>query len=382
MTAQGQEKPIRILHVVGKMERAGVETWLMHLLRMIDRDHYQMDFLVHFTGPGDYDDEIRALGSAVIICPHTRQPLRYARDFLRVLKEHGPYDVVHSHVHQYSGFVLRLAKWADVPVRIAHSHTDVSDAEAPPSPQRRAYLGLMRRWIARNMTDGLSASNQAATDLFGWGWKRDPRHQILFCGIAMDPFKQRVSRAATRAEFGIPEDAFVIGHVGRFTEVKNHVFLLAIAAEVLKRDPHARFLMIGDGELRASMQERAAQLGITDRVIFAGLRPDVPRLMLGAMDFFLLPSLYEGLPLVLMEAQAAGLLCVFTDTIACEADFVPALVHRRSLAAPPSAWAETLLRLRAAAPTVKRTEAFAIAEATPFNVRASWNLLERVYAHR
>ncbi len=377
--AREQEKPIRILHVLGMMERGGVETWLMHILRMIDRDRYRMDFLVHLTEPQDYDDEIRALGSDVILCPHTRQPLRYARDFLRILKEHGPYDVVHSHVHRYSGLVLRLAKRAGVPVRIAHSHTDASDAENPASLQRRAYVGVMRRWIARTMTDGLSVSNQAASDLFGSGWEHDPRHQMLFCGIAMEPFKQHVSRAAMRAEFGIPEDAFVIGHVGRFTEVKNHVFLLAIAAEVLTHDARARFLMIGDGELRASMQERAARLGIADQVIFAGLRSDVPLVMLGAMDVFLLPSLYEGLPLVLMEAQAAGLPCIFSDSISCEADIVPPLVHRCSLTAPPLAWAEALLAIRASGPAITREAALAIAEATPFNVCTSWGLLERVY---
>ncbi|MDQ6908946.1 MAG: glycosyltransferase, partial [Chloroflexota bacterium] len=107
-----------------------METWLMHILRMIDRNRYQMDFLVHITEPQDYDDEIRALGSDVILCPHTRQPLRYARDFLRILKERGPYDVVHSHVHQYSGLVLRLAKLAGVPIRITHSHLDASASEA------------------------------------------------------------------------------------------------------------------------------------------------------------------------------------------------------------------------------------------------------------
>src|SRR5436305_11954643 len=110
MQTKTQTKQVRILHVLGMMERGGAETWLMHLLRMIDRDRYHMDFLVHIPGHKDYDDEIRALGSAIILCPHTRQPLRYAREFPRILREHGPYDVVHSHVHQYSGLVLRLAQ--------------------------------------------------------------------------------------------------------------------------------------------------------------------------------------------------------------------------------------------------------------------------------
>jgi glycosyltransferase involved in cell wall biosynthesis len=376
------DKPIRVLHVLGMMERAGAETWLMHILRSLDRGRYQMDFLVHNPEPQEYDDEVRALGSNLIVLPYIHQPLKYAREFTRVLRDYGPYDIVHSHVHQYSGFVLRLAKRAGVPIRIAHSHLDASDFEAHAGLPRRAYLRLMRHWLDRNMTAGLSVSGQAAGDLFGPDWERDPRHQLLFCGIDMEPFRQPVCTAAVRAEFGIPADAFVIGHVGRFTEQKNHAFLLEIAAAVRARDPGVYFLLVGDGELRAEIEARAAALGLTERVIFVGLRPDVPRLMLGAMDAFLLPSRYEGLPLVLMEAQAAGLPAVYSDNTSTEADIVPALVHRLPLSLPASGWAETLLALRASGPAIAREAAFAIAEATPFNVRTSWDLLERVYVQR
>jgi len=379
MVAQEQENPIRILHVLGKMERAGVETWLMHLLRMIDRDHYQMDFLVHFTGPGDYDDEIRALGSAVIICPHTRQPLRYARDFLRVLKEHGPYDVVHSHVHQYSGFVLRLAKWAGVPVRIVHSHLDTAAFEAQVSPQRKAYLKLMHHWIDAYATDGLAASRQAADDLFGAGWEADPRYRTLFCGVDFSPFAAAVCPKEVRAEFHIPHNAFVIGHVGRFTDQKNHAFLLDVADAVVKRDSAAYFLLVGEGELRPEVMARTNRMGLGAHVIFAGSRADVPRLMRGAMDTFVFPSRYEGLGLVLVEAQAAGLPCVFSDVVPCEADIVPPLVRRLSLNAPASEWADALLAARDAMP-LSQSETLAIAQATPFDVRTSWGALERVYA--
>ncbi len=377
--AMRDTKPIRILHVLGMMERAGAETWLMHILRGLDRSRYQMDFVVHVPGAHAYDDEVRALGSNLFVLPYIHRPLTYAREFTRVLREHGPYDIVHSHVHQYSGFVLRLAKRAGVPVRIAHSHLDASDTEARAGLPRRAYLRLMRRWLDQNMTAGLSVSGQAADDLFGPRWGHDPRHRLLYCGIDMEPFRQPVCRAAVRAEFGIPDDAFVIGHVGRFTEQKNHAFLLEIAAAVLAREPDVRFLLVGEGELRAVMEAKAAALGIAGRVIFAGVRSDVPQLMLGAMDAFLLPSLYEGLPLVLMEAQAAGLPCVYSDTTAAEAAIVPALVHRLPLSLPASCWAERLLSLRASGPAISRAAALAIAEATPFNVRTSWDALERVY---
>jgi glycosyltransferase involved in cell wall biosynthesis len=380
--AATQDKPIRILHVLGMMERGGAETWLMHILRMIDRDRYQMDFAVHVTEPQGYDDEVRALGSEIILCPYTRQPLRYAREFTRILKEHGPYDVVHSHVHQYSGLVLRLAKRAGVPVRIAHSHLDASEFEAQASPQRRAYLRLMRHWIHATATDGLAASSQAAADLFGPDWEADMRYRTLFCGVDLSPFGQCIGRDEVRAEFHIPQDAFVIGHVGRFTEQKNHAFLLDIAAEVVRRDPSVYFLLIGEGELRPAMMKRAALCGIGEHAIFAGARADVPRLMRGAMDAFLFPSRYEGLGLVLVEAQAAGLPCVLSDVVPCEADIVPPLIHRLSLHQPAGAWADALLVIRDDASPVAQPEALAIARSTPFDVRTSWNALERVYAGR
>lgn len=374
-----QQTPLRILHVLGMMERGGAETWLMHILRSIDRTRYRIDFLVHVPGPHDYDDEIRALGSAVIVVPHARHPLQYAQEFNRVLREHGPYDVVHSHVHQYSGFVLRLAKRAGVPVRIAHSHLNDSASEARASLPRRAYLRLMRRWLAASATDGLAASAQAAADLFGPRWQDDPRYRTLFCGVDLSPFGACVCGKAVRAEFGIPAGAFVVGHVGRFTDQKNHAFLLAIAAALLARAPDTYFLLVGEGELRPAMQERAAHLGIADRVIFAGSRADVPRLMRGAMDAFVFPSKYEGLGLVLVEAQAAGLPCFFSDVIPYEADIVPELVYRLPLTAPASAWADALLKSRDNPPQVTQGAALAIAEATPFNVRTSWDLLEHVY---
>ncbi len=376
-----QEKPIRILHVFGMMDRGGAETWLMHILRIMDRDRYQMDFLVHVTEPKEYDDEIRALGSKLIADPYTRRPFRYARELKRVLADEGPYDIVHSHVHQYSGFVLRIAKQAGVPIRIAHSHSDAATVEARAPLPRRAYLGLMHRWIGRYATDGLAASRQAADDLFGPDWDADPRFRILPCGVNFDPFAVTICPAEVRAEFHIPPGAFVVGHVGKFIAVKNHAFLLDVAAAIVARAPDmdTRFLLVGEGELRAEMMERANQLGLGARVIFAGSRADVPRLLRGGMDLFLFPSLLEGLGLAIVEAQAAGLPAVFADVVPREADIVPPLVHRLSLHQSASAWADAILALRDATP-LAQPEALAIARATPFDIHTSWAALEGIYA--
>src|SRR5271157_154375 len=127
-------KPIRILHVVGSMDRGGVETWLMNVLRHIDRDRFRMDFLVHTNQPAAYDAEVQSLGARILRCPATRHPIRYARRFLKIAKQFGPFDVLHSHVHDYSGYVVWLGRLAGVPIRISHSHNDTRTVRAAATP--------------------------------------------------------------------------------------------------------------------------------------------------------------------------------------------------------------------------------------------------------
>jgi len=377
---RSENKPIRILQVVGGMNRGGVETWLMHVLRHIDRKKFQMDFLVHTTHPCAYDDEIRALGSKVIPCLYPRQPWIYARNFKRILRDYGPYDVVHSHVHHYSGYILRLAHKAGVPIRIAHSHNDTSSLQAKARFSRRMYLALTKRWIYRNATRGLACSQLAAIALFGNAWRIDPRWKILYYGVDFNLFKLRIDKSAVRAEFGIPDDAFVIGQVGRFAEQKNHCFLIDIAVEIARREPKMCLLLVGDGPLRPIIEHKAAKMGLTERVVFAGLRSDVPSLMLGAMDVFLLPSLYEGLPVVGIEAQAAGLPFILSDVITKEVDVVKPLVRRLSLEQPASAWAEAILAARDSPQAITQSDALAIIEQRPFNIQRSIKELENIYS--
>ena len=338
------KKPIRVLHVVGGMNRGGTETWLMHILRNTDREKFHMDFLVHTSERCAYDDEIRALGSKVIFCANPSRPLQYIRNLKRILKEHGPYDVVHSHVHHFSGLVLYAAHMAGIPIRIAHSHSNTLIRDKRSKFPRKTYLTLMKHLIRRHATCGLAASKLAAVALYGANWETDPRWRVLYCGIDLAPFRESICRAQVRTELGIPMDALVIGHIGRFEEPKNHSFLVDIAVEVLKRNTNVYFLLLGDGHLRNFIKNKVASLGLSDRFIFAGVRSDVPRILKGAVDIFLFPSLYEGLPLVLLEAQAAGLPCVISDAITTEVDVVKNLIKRVSLLEPPSKWAEILLK--------------------------------------
>jgi glycosyltransferase involved in cell wall biosynthesis len=365
---------VRILHVVGGMERGGVETWLMHVLHNVDRERFQLDFLVHTTNSCAYDEEIRALGSEIIPCLSPSWPWQYAINFQRIIKEYGPYDVVHSHVHHFSGFVLFLARRAGVPVRITHSHSDTSLNDNGAGMVRKGYLRIMEHLIKREATSGLACSRQAAVALYGEDWQKNRRWQVLYCGIELEPFRQPVDCDEVRREFGIPMDAFVLGHVGGFREPKNHTFLIDIAAEVAKHDPCMRLLLVGDGPLRFEIENKVAILRLTDKVIFVGSHPDVPRIMKGAMNVFVMPSLHEGLPVAGIEAQAAGLPLVISDTITDELNVTGSQVSRVSLASSLDVWCRTITEFKN---NLLIRDSESIIENSIFNINKSIQLLYR-----
>ncbi|WP_373543089.1 glycosyltransferase family 1 protein [Chamaesiphon sp.] len=370
--------PIRILHVVGTMDRGGAETWLMHILRNIDRHSFHLDFLVSTTAVGAYDDEIRALGGRVISCMGHANPVKYAQKFTQILREYGPYDIVHSHIHHYNGYIFRLARQAGVPMRICHSHIDSTALEAQAGWLRRQYFKLMTYWIDRHATLGLGCSEVASANLFGKNWQTDPRWQIYYCSVDLTPFAQQVDAASVRAELGIPAAAFVIGHVGRFQEQKNHTFLLDIFAEILNREPQAYLLLVGDGPLRSTIEQEAVAKGIGARTLFVGSRPDVPRLMLSAMDAFVMPSLCEGLPLVGIEVQAAGLTAFLSEAITAEVCLLESLVTRLSLSQPASVWADRILRSRQQ-PKIDRMAALTTIQDSSFNIQVGVRELMQIY---
>jgi glycosyltransferase involved in cell wall biosynthesis len=370
---------IRVLHVVGGLKRAGAETWLVNILKQVDRSRFQMDFLVHSRGPDDYDTEIKQLGSRIIRCPDPQRVFGYTRNLKRLLRTNGPYDIVHSHVHKFSGVVLKVSASAGVPIRIAHSHLDTTVWDTRSHALRGFYDSLMRAWINRFATGGCGASPAATRALFGEKWCSDPRWNVLFYGIDLLPFREPYDRVLIRTRMGLPKDALVIGHVGRFSEQKNHDFIVQIAAETIKREPRSYFLLLGDGPLRAKIEERFRSHGIRDQVIFGGVRDDVASLMLGAMDAFLFPSLTEGLPLALLEAQAAGLPCVISNVIAKESDAVPRLINRLSLDDCVSQWVDCLLNVSRRQSLLSRKQALETVEDGPYNIRNSVRSLETQY---
>jgi glycosyltransferase involved in cell wall biosynthesis len=361
----------RVLHVVGRMDRAGVETWLMHALRLADRRRVQMDFLVHTDQASAYDEEILDRGSKILRSTAARRSVAYTRTVQSYLRG---YDVVHSHVHHFSGYLLWLARAERVTGRIAHSHSDTSAKDIGAGWMRRAYLRLTKHLIYENATSMVGASRLAGRALFGTSWDCDVRNRVLHCGIDLAPFRQTQGRTEMRESLGIAPHELVIGHTGRFGPPKNHAFLVEVVAEVARERPDVRLLLVGDGPDRAAMEERSRALGIASRTIFAGIRGDVPAL-LQAMDVFLFPSLWEGLPLTVLEAQAAGLPCVISDVISDETDVVPGLTKRLPLAAGVVSWAREVLESKRS----PNGGALSIVENSSFNISHSVKELYELY---
>lgn len=375
---QSRAEPRRVLHVVASLVRAGIEVWLLNVMRATGRAHRPMDFLVLTDQPGECEDEVRALGGRVMPCPHPRRPWLVARRFREVLRTQGPYAVVHSHVHHYSGFLMRLAAREGVPVRVAHSHNDTRAFEARRPWPREFYRSLMRNWIRSHATDRIAVSRESAEDLFGASWEADENCHIIRCGVDFAPFAVVGDRRKVLAELGLPADALVIGHVGRFHPRKNHAFLLEIAAEAFAREPLARLLCLGDGPLMHEIRGKAIAMGIADRILFAGSRTDVPLLMTTVMDVFVLPSHHEGLSLATLEAQAAGLPCVLADGLTREGDVLAPLMHRVSLEAPAEKWAECLLQVAGRA-TLRQESALEAMSGSEFSVEHTTAQLCRIY---
>lgn len=368
----------RILHVLTRMDHGGIEMSLLHLLRSLDRSRYKMDFLVLSDRPGTQDDTVRALGGRIIVCPADQPPWRFGRAFARVLAEFGPYDAVHSHVHFFGAYMLRLAARRGVPLRIAHSRNDTRASEAGRGPGRQIYARLARAWIRRYANVWLAVSRNAATDLFGDAWRTDPRFRLVRSGRDFGDYADPVDRAEVRKSLGLPIDALVLGHVGRFYWRKNHPFLIEIATALMARVPNARLLLIGDGPDRAEIETLVAARGLSERVVFAGARSDVPILLKGAVDVFVLPSHHEGLSMAAVEAQAAGLPSLVAAELTDEMIVLPELVTRLSLTAPAAAWAEqAVAAARAPRPdpaTCQRTVA-----ASEFSIARSVGQIQAIY---
>lgn len=329
-------QPIRILHVVTYMGRGGLETMIMNYYRHIDRSKVQFDFLVHRDFRADYDDEIESLGGRIYRIPRL---VPWSRSYRNTLAQffcaHPEYKIVHVHQDCLSSVALKIAQKCGIPVRIAHSHSASQD-------KNLKYLLKLcyKRSIPTYATELFACGEEAGRWMFGGAPYRVVNNAINTNLYAYDPQRTCEIRTALK----ISHDTFVIGHVGRFDAVKNHTFLLDVFAEVNQQDPNSVLLLVGDGVLRQEMEKKAADLGIANRVIFTGIRSDVPDLM-QAMDCFAFPSIYEGIPVTLIEAQAAGIPCLVSDGVPVECAKTN-LLKQIPLSAGANTWAKEILSKR------------------------------------
>ena len=324
---------IRILHIVTHMNRGGLETMIMNYYRHIDRSKIQFDFLVHRSNMADYDEEILSMGGKIYRLS-SLNPLdpRYLRSLDTFFAEHKEYRIVHCHLDCMAGIPLKYAKKHGVPVRIAHSHS---------SSQTKDAKYILKLFYKRNIVKYANRLFACGDDAGKWMFGTDD-FTVLNNAIDAASYSYCAETArSVRAGFGISNHALIVGHVGRFCPPKNHVFIIQIFAEILKKRSDAVLLLVGEGELRAETERQAEELGVRQSVIFAGLRSDVPEL-LQAMDVFLFPSLYEGLPLSMVEAQAAGLPCLISDKVPIECKKTD-LVQQISLEESPEVWANAVL---------------------------------------
>lgn len=356
---------IRILQCVNNMNRAGLETMLMNYYRNIDRDLVQFDFLTHRPERGDYDDEIEQLGGKVYYAPRL-YPQNYPAYFSymkRFFAEHPEYQIIHSHIDAMSYLPLLAAKKANIPIRIAHSHNTSID---------RDFKYLLKQYFRMQLPSAanmyLACGTEAGRFLFG-----DRPFQVIPNAVDARRFSYDAAvRQKKRDELQI-QNVFAVGHVGRISYQKNHRKLVDIFNEVQKKHPDSKLLLIGVGEKEAEIRRQIGNLGLTEKVMFLGKRADVNELY-QAMDVFVLPSLFEGIPVVGVEAQIADLPCVFSENVPREVSFNPKTcfvgLHESS-----ERWADVVLQNKDS----NRTDNGEVTHSNSYDIKQTYRILQDYY---
>ena len=309
----------KILIIAGTMDVGGIENQLMHLIRNADRGKFQIDFTTTMSHPF-YQDEIEALGGKCIRIPATegRHFIRQCKALYKIMKE-GQYDIVHSHELFHSGMVLFAAKMAGVKHRFVHAHNwSDDDGSGKRSVVRILYNAVMRRWILRYGTEFCACSTPAGRFLYGDKKTHEANYHLIFNSV--DTIQ-----------------------IGRFSPIKNQLFTAEIAQELKKRGEKIRILCVGNNgnAYEQRVKNEIKKRNVDKYMLLLGVRSDID-VLIRKSSTFLLPSLYEGMPLVMIEAQAAGLPCVTADTYSNEVDFGIGYVQWLKLDQSAAEWADAI----------------------------------------
>ena len=307
-------EPIRVLQIIGDVVGGGVENVIMNYYRYIDKSKIQFDFVVHEGALETYLKEIKKYGGNVFVIPSYKTNIfKYTYAIYKIIKE-NKYSIVHSNMNSMSGFPLMAAYFAGAKIRILHNHTTDSPAEGIRTLLKR----ILRPFAKLFANQYWACSNLAAEWMYGKKVVEENKITIINNAIDIDKFKfDKEKREKIREKLCL-KDCFVIGHVGRFEQTKNHKFLINVFHKIIKQIPSVKLLLVGDGSLKDEIQLQVENLGLKSNVIFCGVRNDVADLY-NAMDVFVFPSLYEGLGMAVIEAQVNSLPTIVSIAIPAEA---------------------------------------------------------------
>ena len=329
---------LRILQVLPRLRRGGSQTMVMNLYRAIDRSAVQFDFIIFTSDHDDYYEEIYKLGGKVF---HFAKYNGFNRRLIKkewdsFFNDHPEYKVIHSHVRSFASIYLPIAKKHGL-VSIIHSHSTSNGKGF------KGFLKSVLEYPLRFQADYLFAcSSEAGEWLYGRKATHKNNYFIFPNAIDLRHFTySEITRNEIRSRLSL-DNKFVVGHVGGFETPKNHSFLLSIFAEILKINSNSCLLLVGDGTLEQEIKKKCFQLNISDKVVFAGLQEDVAQFLF-AMDVFVFPSLWEGLPVSVVEAQASGLPCFISSTITRDV-YLTNLIASKALSESPSIWAEDICK--------------------------------------
>ena len=368
----------RILEVVGRMDRAGQETFLMNVLRAHDSPKYEIWFSVNTDHIGDYEPEILDLGGKIWHNPYAitnKTLLPYLREFRNFLKREGPFDVVHCHVYYFGGFIMKIAREEDVAVRIMHSNSTSDGLKN--TVYRRLYRLWCRKLILDNATQLVACGKEAYEALFHRSCPGNDK--ILNNAIVMNKFNLSLQESIEmRESIGIANGNRIIISVARFLQVKNHERIISIFDYYHRQiNATSTLLLVGDGDGRNKIETIVKEKGLEDAVRFLGKRSDIPQL-LNASDALLMPSLFEGLPVSLVEAQAAGISCVVSDVITSEVDMGLDLVQFVSLSDSDEVWAKAIEKA-CTTEKIAFDDRYNALNRNGYTIESTWRKLEELY---
>lgn len=365
-----KKKRIKILHVIGIMNYGGAETMIMNLFREIDREIFQFDFLVHRRQKGDYDQEIRELGGEIFTLPEYKifNLREYRKECRKFFQIHKDYDIVHGHIESCAPVYLAEANRVGI-FTIAHCHSTGFQQFFP----KHLYncLTFATRFTADFF---LACSKDAGRNRFGNKIISSERFFVFYNGINAENYIYSETRHKNLKKIWGLENTLVIGHVGRLAKEKNQAFLIKVFKAVLQKEKKAVLVLVGDGKEKHTLEKMVSEYRLEEKIIFTGNRSDIPDMM-NLFDVFVFPSLYEGLGIALIEAQASGLPCIVADTIVDEA-IITDQVEVISLADPLCKWGKKVIE---AAKSNTRKNTYEIICNAGFDIKYSVSKLEQMY---